>query len=222
MRLLLWSLAVLAVSGIGPAWAGEWSALYAGVHLGYGRGQDRVDEINGPRQYFVDSDGMLGGGQFGASWQWGRFVAGVELEAGHLGQTATDKRGDAFGTVSVDTTIGPYGTLTGRLGYAVAPDWLLLARGGLAVAAIDASTTQSCSAAAACAVTAGVARDDTIAPGIAIGGGIEHAVLRQWTLRAEYQYLRFSDRLALPAGPGEGWNHDPDLHALKLSVNFRF
>lgn len=221
MRLLLWALAVL-VTAAGSARAGEWSALYAGAHLGYGRGQVQVDEINGPRQYFVDSDGILGGVQFGASWQWSRFVAGVELEAGHLGQTATDRRGDAFGTVSVDTTIGPYGTLTGRLGYAVAPDWLLLARGGLAVAAIDARTTQSCTGAVPCGVTPGIARDDAIAPGIAIGGGIEYAVLRQWTLRAEYQYLRFSDRLALPDGPGEGWSHAPDLHALKASVNFRF
>ncbi len=221
-----WKVVLLGLAGTclaAPAAAdGEWSTLHAGVHLGFGRGQDRVSEINGTRAYYVDGDGLLVGLQFGASRQWGRFVAGVELEAGHLGQTAQKTHGDANGVVTVDTTIGPYGTLTGKLGYAAAPGWLVLARGGLAVAAIDASTTQSCDSGIVCNVTPGIARDDAVAPGIAIGGGVEYAVLKQWTVRAEYQYLRFSERLALPAGPGEGWNHDPDLHALKFSLNFRF
>lgn len=215
--------AAACVANQSPAAAdGEWSSLHAGVHLGYGGGQDRVTEINGPRAYYVDSDGLLGGLQFGASWQWGRFVAGVELEAGHLGQTAQETHRDATGAITVDTTIGPYGALTGKLGYAIAPNWLILARGGLAVAAIDASTTQSCNGGVACNFTPSIARDDSVAPGIAIGGGVEFAVLKQWTVRAEYQYMRFSERLALPVGPGEGWNHDPDLHALKFSLNFRF
>ncbi len=200
----------------------QWSGFYGGLHLGYGAGRDDVREINGNRSYFPDTKGAILGVQGGWQKQIDRFVFGAELEAGTLGQSGDVTRRDEGGTLKSSTDFGLYGTLSGRVGYTVTPDWLVYGRLGLTLAEMDAKIEQSCPA-QACAWTPSSSATRDHAWGYVFGGGVEHSLSDRWTGRIEYQYTDFRRELALPAGEsGPGWHHDPDLHAVKFSMNRRF
>lgn len=215
-------LALLAIFAAGDAGATDWTGFYGGLSLGYGAGQDAVSEIDSGRRYFPATSGVVAGTQLGWQKQLGRFVVGGELEAGWLGQSGDVRRADDGAALTAEAQLGAYAALSGRLGYLVAPDWLLYGRAGLAVAAIDAETRQTCGSDPGCGNSRAETRDH--AYGFAFGGGVEHALSARWSLRAEYQYLEFRRELALPPGgaPGPGWNHRLDVHVAKLGLNYRF
>lgn len=221
-------LALVVATTVAPvAHAADWSGFHGGLHAGYGAGQDAVAEIDGPRRYFPRTRGLVAGGQFGWQRQFGRFVTGAELEAGWLGQSGDVHTSDAHhpgvgATVSAEAEIGAYAALTARLGYLLAPDWLLYGRAGLAMAKIDGETRQTCGSDPGCGDSRAATRDHAF--GVTFGGGVEHALSPRWSLRAEYQYFEFRRELALPAGgaPGPGWNHRLDTHVAKFGVNYRF
>lgn len=203
---------------------GSWSGGYAGLSLGYGGGRDRVSEVNGPRTYFADTRGVLGSLQVGWQRQFAtQWLAGVEVEGGHLGQSGNSSRTDAGSEVRSDAKLEGYGAVSGRVGYIAQPDWLAFGRAGVALAGVSARTTQSCPSTACTLMPASAAtRDHTV--GLTLGAGVEHAFTNRWVGRIEYQYMRFREELALPEGgaPGPGWHHTLDLHALKVGLNYRF
>lgn len=222
--LLASSLLPLALSiASAPAWAdgqshdAAMSGFYAGINLGYGGGQDAVTEINGPRFYFPDTRGVIAGAQVG--WQKqldDRLVGGFEVEVGDLGQSGNTARSDGFATVSSSIDLGAYATFSGRLGVLVERDWLLYGRAGITVAELDARVTETATP------SRSSTQDSTW--GYTFGAGVERALSPQWSVRVEYQYTDFRTELALPdnGGPGPGWNHDADLHAIKLGLNMHF
>lgn len=221
IRRLCRGLAAAAALSAPAASAADWSGWVVGAHVGYGAGRDDVTEVDGPRATFADSDGALGGVQAARLWQAGRLVVGAELEAGHLGQSGSATRTDPAGTVASDVALGPYAALSGRAGWLLTPDWQAFARAGVAVAALDARTTQRC-AAPGCALVPSSAPADDVTFGGVFGGGLEWALSARWRGRMEYQYVLFRKELALPDGDaGPGWRHDIDLHLVKLAVGFR-
>jgi opacity protein-like surface antigen len=213
--------AVMTITA-GTAAAGDWSQLYAGAHLGYGRGQDHATVIDSNRAYFPGTDGPLGGAQIGWMHQWERFVGGLQLDLGHLGQSSHHTNSDFAGKVELKSSIGAFGALTGQVGIVVDQHWLIVARGGLAFAQIDVATVQSCPDPASCLFTPSTASNESVALGVTAAAGAEYAFTPRWAARLEYQYFNFDKQLALPDGPGEGWNHDLDLHTVRFSVNYRF
>jgi outer membrane immunogenic protein len=205
-----------------PALAQDWSGLYGGIHFGLGRGQDEVREVNGPRTFYPDTDGALGGVQIGWQRQFERVVAGGELELGYLGQEGSVTSSDANGTVTSRAELGAYGAVSARAGYLLTPSWLVFARAGITLAAIDAQTDQTCSG-GGCTLTPSSAATRDHAWAYMFGGGVENALSERWRARLEYQYYDFRRELALPAsGSGPGWNHELDLHAIKFGINYRF
>jgi len=216
--------AVLAATPKTPAFAdGErWSGFYGGFHLGYGGGRDDVAEVNGPRSYFPDTSGGVAGVQLGWQHQLDRMVAGIEIEGGHLGQSGSLHRSDGGSEVTADAKLGLYGTLSARVGYLMTPSWLLYTRAGITFAEMNAETVQACPA-TACSVTPSRARTRDHAWGGTLGIGAEYALTEKWTARAEYQYAVLRTELALPdGGSGPGWNHDADLHQVKIAISRRF
>ena len=95
---------------------------------------------------------LLGGGQLGYNWQFSdRFIAGLEADL----QGAGVRGGGGFQTltpaaiyppfvaatnVTVHRSLEYFGTLRGRLGYAVTPTMLFYATGGLAYGGVATST----------------------------------------------------------------------------------
>lgn len=207
--------AAMAVSGLSAAMAQDaatrWGGWYAGGAVGYGGGEDLVQEVNGPRRYHLETRGLVANARLGWQAQYGLWVGGVEAEAGSLGQSI-DETNDGL---SADTKLAAYSSLVGRFGMTAAPHVLVFGKAGLAAADLQATTRDS-------ATSSTASTTDTTFGGV-VGAGMEIALGDHWRWRGEYEYLRFRTELALPeGGSGPGWDHDIDLHVLKTGFNYRF
>jgi outer membrane immunogenic protein len=110
-----------------------WTGCYIGANIGgiFGRGDAHFDNFeigSNTRSAFT------GGGQIGCDYQFaGGWVIGIRdmFNWANVGRDRTFV--DRFGNVvSTDTNGSWFNTLTGRIGYAFAPSWLLYGQGGVA------------------------------------------------------------------------------------------
>jgi outer membrane immunogenic protein len=209
-----------------PPPAPIWSGVYLGANLGYAAGDDEAREINGPRNYIANFDGVVGGISIGWQRQRQSWVTGLELEAGYLGLGSTVQRDVTGGFITSGADLGAYAALSGRLGYLIAPSWLVFARAGVVAADLNARTRQTCTGPNLCggAQSTPVSSADASSPtwGLLLGAGVEHQLAGRWTGRLEYQFMDFRDELALPAVDGPGWHHDINVHAVKFGLSYRF
>ncbi len=215
----------------------DWGGFYLGGHAGYGWGTKDWSVITtGPIAGFAvnnDISGGLAGAHGGFNYQWSRYVLGIE------GQWSwTNVRGTHVGSVlGFTNTLGAdvdwLAMLTGRLGYA-ADRWLIFASGG-AVWARD-KYSANFGAFPALQFEADVTR-----LGWTVGGGVEYALTRNWSLRLDYNYIDISSdrgggggggttRLTVvpvpvpPPGPPDGVDSriDQTMHVIKAGVTYRF
>ena len=140
-----------------------------------------------------DQTRFIGGGQAGYNWQSGALVYGIEVDYSGIagnGDSAT-VRTNALGFATFDSRgsshVDQLATLRGRIGWTVAPRTLLYATGGLAVGQTHLSSSITtpftpCNGAGLCVT--GSSSDWRA--GWTVGGGVEHAISRNWTIRAEY------------------------------------
>jgi outer membrane immunogenic protein len=93
--------------------------------------------------------GIIGGGQFGYNFQSGRFVAGFEADIQGFSGRATGTSVTAFSVVGIipgsatltaTNSVNWLGTVRGRIGLAVAPNFLIYGTGGLAYGGVNSST----------------------------------------------------------------------------------
>lgn len=157
-----------------PTPAISWTGFYAGINGGFGSGT--APASTGAAFYISPSGGFLGV-QIGYNHNLtDNIVLGIEADAQWANMTGRNPIG---GPANVTQTINWFGTVRGRLGYAM-DTWLPYVTAGLAVAGAtrttDAGGGQS------------VARTHT---GYALGAGIEWAFASDWTAKVEYQYLNF-------------------------------
>ncbi len=128
-----------------PPLAWSWAGFYIGGHGGYGWKRNDFAEVVQVNPLLtlgdIDSRGWVAGGQAGYNWQFGRWVAGLEVDG-----SATRIRGEATplvrnlgGGVSITDTLGDdvkyLGTVRTRVGGAVPfanTDVLLYGTAGLA------------------------------------------------------------------------------------------
>jgi outer membrane immunogenic protein len=154
--------------------------------------------------------GFIGGGQIGYNYQFNNFVAGVEADI----QGATVSGGGGFlnaaiepvfrndlAVSNVDTrrSVDWLGTVRGRVGYLLAPNFLVFGTGGLAYGGITATTrllngwsdvgNLPCSGIACSASSlGGIGSVSKTAVGWTAGGGFEWMVMPNVSLKAEYLY----------------------------------
>src|SRR5439155_5833883 len=113
----------------------DWTGFYVGGHVGYARGNARVNILDDDTAKFKSSFGSLTGGlQGGYNYVLpSRFVLGVEADMSFMNYLSADDA--AWFRTSPDTDlvekIDYMGTLRGRLGYAF-DHWMVSATGGFA------------------------------------------------------------------------------------------
>jgi len=105
----------------------------------------------------------------------------------------------------------------GRLGYASGAT-LLYFTGGFTYGGIEKVTN-------AYGLYFRDAKLDAFATGYVLGGGLEHKLTPNWSLKAEYQYLNFgtNDVCASPAYQCFGASNpikDDDYHTVRLGLNY--
>jgi outer membrane immunogenic protein len=204
-----------------------WSGFYLGLNLGGGWGNATMDFGFGGAPTFASVDnsmsGLAGGGQVGFNWQSGPAVLGVEADFQWTGMkgslVAPCPPGICAGLAASFTQKMPwFGTARGRLGYADG-GWMIYVTGGYAYARLEENAS-----ATAGAVTVNLSRDQN-RHGWTLGGGIEVALSRNWSAKAEYLYLDLGSKdgswtiTGLPT-----LNDSTDLRAniVRGGVNYRF
>lgn len=153
------------------------------------------------------SDGFLRSSQFGYNSQTGPFVLGVEADVRRKGGA------DFIGASGLDLSNfrneqGWIGTLRPRAGVA-ADKWLLYGTGGIAYSSGDEART---------GFTGTAPRT-----GWTVGGGVEYAPGKQWSLGLEYLYADFGKSAQTRSGFTAGGSPTEDhSQILRGRLNYRF
>ncbi|MGA8937026.1 MAG: porin family protein, partial [Pseudolabrys sp.] len=109
-----------------------WTGCYIGANIGGAFGDASATFNFG--EISTNGSGFAGGGQIGCDYQFaGPWVIGFR----NMFDGTSNKRSGTFGAGPLAGTVVNFNnqwfdTLTGRLGYAVAPAWLLYFQGGAA------------------------------------------------------------------------------------------
>ena len=184
----------------------NWSGFYIGVHGGYGWGDGNTNLFGVSDS--SDISGWFGGGQIGWNWQaaGSPWVLGIEadLSGGDIGDSS-----NVLG-VTIESKLDLFGTVRGRLGYA----WdrvMVYGTGGYAWGKNEISFS-------ALGVTLADDRDHS---GWVVGGGVEWALIDNWTAKIEYQYLMLDSETYFPSILG-GFDADADIHTVRVGLNYRW
>ncbi len=204
MKKMLMSMAAIA-AGIGspalaadisttappPAPAWSWTGWRLGVEAGgaWGRSQSIYVDPRSPPYIglpmtnpFAVSGGLFGGG-LGYDWQVDNVIVGAEGDLSAVSQKGASNDIAPFNTTVINTTSEKW-LATGRLrlGMTVAERWLVYATGGVAAASVGDTIDAS-------ADDTGVFTQTKTHWGWTIGGGLEAALSRNWSIKAEYLYV---------------------------------
>lgn len=219
-----------------------WSGFYGGLNGGYGfnANDDSVvwTETFAALPFFgpatagsLDPAGGFGGLQAGYNAQLGRWVLGIEADVQganisdeSTGTTLNYLAPGGTATLTTKNTVGSFGTLRPRLGYAF-DRTLVYATGGFAWAGIKHSMLWTDSFGFS-------ARDTTSSSqtGYAVGGGIEHMFSSRLSLKFEYQYIDVgSMNYTAPETFGAAatafaihTNTQTDFHTVRVGLNYKF
>jgi outer membrane immunogenic protein len=175
-----------------PAPVYDWTGFYVGVNVGGGVGRNRTVHPNtaaagSAEQSNQSPAGVIGGGQAGYNWQFGRWLAGLETDVQASGQR-TDYTCDAscnplFATARHTQEIGWFGTTRGRLGLIFGPT-LSYITGGVAYGRVSTSVTVNDGPTT-------VASNSRTKSGWTLGSGVEASLGGNWTGKIEYLYMNF-------------------------------
>jgi outer membrane immunogenic protein len=201
--------------------------------------------------YSMSNTGWEAGGQVGCNGQWGMAVAGVEgdwqwtntstsADASFAGITPVGQNGGFFipsHTEHVDVAQRWFATARLRAGFTPWERVLVYGTGGVAWANFQSNTavvfaTAANPFAAAFSGATHIGSASTNQVGWVAGGGIEWALTNNWSVKAEYLYLRFESfsyasplvSASLPFAPGYAWNTTvtPREHVARIGVNYKF
>ncbi len=185
-----WSWAGFYFGGnIGGKWADTSGSAFMGGATGFG-----ITTPAGTLPLSAATTGtFMGGGQLGYNWQVGAVVFGLEADVdGHDWSTTRTAAGTGLPAVfvpgdnfSVDSQW--QASLRARLGYAF-DHTLLYVTGGPAWTGVNVNTNFIATTAGAFNFPASSASDSRTLTGGTIGGGIEYAIVKNWTIGLEGRY----------------------------------
>jgi outer membrane immunogenic protein len=198
-----------------------WTGCYIGANVG-GIFTDRKADF-GFGEVSTDNSGFAGGGQIGCDYQ---FSGGWVIGFRNMFDGTSLNRDVAFvdpvttntGTLSFKNNW--FDALTGRIGYAWAPGWLLYGQGGVVWAKNSADVTVN-------GVDLGTfSRTRT---GWTAGGGVEWMFTRGWSAFLEGNYMDFGDNdrnLVTPligaCAAGCAFTTKSTAATVLVGVNYRF
>jgi len=216
----------------------DWSGFYVGVHGAWigdsgeavRRGVIGVSPVALPTRAGLSASGAGGGAQIGYLWQFGRVVAGLEadLTAMDVGRSRSGIGTDGASDLQTDLSsqMNWFGTVKGRVGFTMpsllpmVQETLVYATGGLAVAQVDREARIT-------VIPAGVgpqASGDDWTAGFVVGGGSEHRLTQNISLKSETLYYRLTDETLTLARAGDQatYRFRNDGWISRIGVNVRF
>ncbi|RDV03408.1 TonB-dependent receptor domain-containing protein [Undibacter mobilis] len=250
--------------------AANWSGFYAGVNGAYNYADitGRTTQLDGTSGRYGASespdfnlDAMSFGIHAGFNHQFvNRMVVGVEADiaktqmSGSQITYATEGATENFGSnlfrqrqyeAVQKESVQWLSTLRGRLGYAVNDRLMVYGTGGLAFMRHDAERTQYATVSRSFTTTAATFTEEAsrTRTGYVIGGGLEYALDKSWSLKGEYLLARFAEEGPMvfanaKAGVVDANNYGypvtantvtgrrvfskVDIPMIRLGVNYRF
>ncbi len=223
----------------------SWTRPYIGLNFGYavGRTSTRFDPLPdaatfinlAPTTLHPDPKGVVGGGQIGIGHQLGSWVLGVEADWSGSGMSesktltpipqddGTPYPGTGFLTTHQD--IRWFGTVRPRLGFLVTPRWLVYGTGGAAYGTVRYSANSDFRPFGTIQYPISITMQKV---GWTAGGGVEHALTKRWSVKAEYLYVdlgREEQRAGpVPANPPYGleYTFHANAHVVRAGLNLAF
>jgi outer membrane immunogenic protein len=237
-------LAVKAMPYAAPVPVFSWTGCYVGVHAGAGAMRDSVGSHGSQMSVGTDYTGTggLAGGQVGCNYQDGNWVFGAEGEGYWSGMKTTDASSFPGEFSSIDTAKNKYDfSIAARAGIAF-DRTLVYGKAGWVWGKFDfLSSNTGCIPSlnlnSICLDSIGGNTQSSSASGtldgLLLGVGIEHAITNNWTIKLEYNYLKYgSKELSFTScnnnnGPttcfadGTGTVH-ADKQIFKIGANYLF
>ena len=167
-----------------------WTGCYIGANIGGAFGQGKLESTNPDifdGELTNNGSGFAGGGQIGCDYQWaGGWVIGFR----NMFDGTSNKRSRTFENSFGDQIVGNFNnqwfdTLTARIGYAVAPTWLLYFQGGGAWAHTSTNLTQN---------GFQIGQTSKTRSGWTIGGGVEWMFAPHWSAFLEGNWMDFGTK----------------------------
>jgi len=222
----------------------NWTGFYIGGDIGarFSRAKWTTLDYDTLTPSAVDNPANLDrtsariGGYVGYNWMFApAWLAGLEADIGWAGGTAshTPFPGIAFlsptlgaGNDFVNAKLTWDASVRGRLGYLVAPNWLVYGTGGVAWQRIN--TSASCPGGGGISFCGLPGFSDSFTEtktGWTAGAGVETMLWGNWIGRAEYRYADFghvSNRL--PPAPAVGFHASVGIqtHTAVLGLAYKF
>ena len=226
-----------------------WTGFYAGVNVGGAFGVTN-DSLSVPAGSNVNStaaanfvqagtgsyspSAFTGGLTLGYNYQFGKIVAGLEGDLNYLGlnESRIVGGGPPFGIRVDDNVSGNWmATARARLGYAV-DRTLFFATAGASFSNINFrrfndDNVDGCLP----AVGGGFGRCHSgsakFSPGLALGGGVEHAINKDWTAKLEYihtdfGHVAFSTTSTAVAGQVLDNSANLNFSTIRIGLNHKF
>jgi high affinity Mn2+ porin len=192
----------------------DWSGLYFGGHVGFGRGLSNTT-VSDPATIVGSNSfgGPVAGAQIGINYVLpSRLLLGLETDVTFPNYLESSGIMASVPTAArvVREHMDYVGSLRGRVGTLHGP-WLLYATGGFAYAGnsvfhdIGAGDPE---------------KRQHVRPGWAAGAGVEYAFQPQWSARLEYLYSRYADADAV-FPTGIRYDSTMDFHQLRVGLNRR-
>ncbi len=185
-------LPVKAPPPVVAAWS--WTGGYIGVSAGAGNNRSSFFDLGDPtccQLAFANQEFFTFrrwtptvGGQVGYNWQSGNVVTGVEADLNWIGRSRTTIQTNFFGPTPafVNADLNWFATLRGRFGWTFS-NTFVYATGGLAVARVANSW-------GLVGLTPSFSYDQVRATWT-VGGGVEHMLAKNWSVRVEALYADF-------------------------------
>jgi outer membrane immunogenic protein len=205
---------------LAPPPAFSWTGLYLGGHAGYAWGNEYQNVVGIP--FAIENfspQGAILGGQVGYNWQVSSWlVLGAEASIDW-----SDISDDTYYSTGMSryhtnhTTFNWLADATGRVGV-VFNRAMVYGKGGVAWTSITHSTLVG--------EELNVSNKDQSRTGWLIGGGVEYALNRYWSISGEYDYIDFgSDRYELHQQATGTFTHFSDYHptmnVIKVGINYK-
>lgn len=199
--------------------------------------QGVIDALNAsgsfPTSLSPSARGVVGGGQAGYNWQLpSDWVVGIEADlqaSGIKGSDSQERTPQFFDetNTAVSKKVDWYGTVRGRAGYLVNPDWLIYATGGLTFGEtslgfhIDDITSGCIPDATIC----GDSSKSSVRLGWTLGAGVETMLAPNWSVKAEYLYVDLGKQsFNAPTNTPVDFNVSAKFHeqTARIGLNYHF
>jgi outer membrane immunogenic protein len=179
-----------------PAWT--WTGFYIGINGGgiWHRAKADANDDNSFDSATVKATGATFGGQAGFNWQVQRFVLGVEADWNWVDASGTSGFNvNPVGNGTFSSKLSSLATVRGRVGITLSPT-MIYATGGFAAGKVRNSAPLA---------YGGFPTEDKVKTGWTVGGGIEHMLTQNWTVKAEALYVDLGKSSVTSANFGPGY-----------------